>query len=316
MKKIIISLLSFVLAISLAPKIASAATTGTVTVIKQVVNTHTGTKTPANFNIIVQAQNGILAPSIDTFSISFPGSSAGVPVTINAGTYSITETPDVGYSASYSADCSGTLAAGDNKTCTIINSDVPAKVKVIVDVSNTHSGTQQPSNFTVNFASTGGVFTPALDTASISFFGTSAGTDVTFGMGTYNVTLSNLASYSFSYSAGCSGTGALGYTATCTVTAQDPASSGGGSGSGSGGGSVGGTGTGTGGGSGPSLTSAPAGEVAGAFTKNPNLGKNDPQVLGAATSLPRTGFGVDELVSLLYFSLLGGLAFVAKKKHI
>jgi hypothetical protein len=55
---------------------------------------------------------------------SFPGDEAGTPVTLDAGVYSVTEDGPGGYAASYSDDCSGTIALGDNLTCTITNNDV------------------------------------------------------------------------------------------------------------------------------------------------------------------------------------------------
>jgi len=320
-KKFVFGFLSLVVISGLVPVMAKATevSTGTVTVVKQVVNTHGGTKQPGDFTITAIAQGGILAPSVDTYSIDFPGDASGTPVVMGLGSYSFTETEPVGYTASYSPECTGTVTDESSPTtCTIINSDVPATVTVIVNVSNTHGGTQQPGDFTVNFAAAGGLFTPTPNTSGISFPGTASGTPVTFGPGTYGVTLSSLANYTFGYSAGCSGTGALGYTATCTITAQDPVK--GSSGintsfvsSGGGGGSSGGGAPGAG------LTFGngsinPDGQIAGAFTNNPNLGQGNPAVLGAATTLPRTGFGDSALLVLFGLCSLAGLAFVLKKK--
>ena len=39
------------------------------------------------------------------------------------GAYSVSETGPSGYAASYSADCTGTIAIGETKTCTVTNDD-------------------------------------------------------------------------------------------------------------------------------------------------------------------------------------------------
>ena len=43
--------------------------------------------------------------------------------TLDAGSYSVTEDAAPGYAASFSADCSGSLAPGQTKTCTVTNDD-------------------------------------------------------------------------------------------------------------------------------------------------------------------------------------------------
>ena len=56
---------------------------------------------------------------------SFPAPRARAPtVTLGAGSYNVTETGPSGYTASFSADCTGTIAAGQTKTCTVTNDDV------------------------------------------------------------------------------------------------------------------------------------------------------------------------------------------------
>jgi len=55
----------------------------------------------------------------------FAGSESGITVTLNAGSYSANETNSNGYMKTLSADCSGTIAVGETKTCTITNNDIP-----------------------------------------------------------------------------------------------------------------------------------------------------------------------------------------------
>ena len=44
---------------------------------------------------------------------------------LNAGPYSVSEANLPGYDATFSADCNGTIALGETKTCTIVNNDRP-----------------------------------------------------------------------------------------------------------------------------------------------------------------------------------------------
>ena len=95
----------------------SIMTTGTVTVVTNVVNTHGGTDTPADFNISASG-----ASSTPTY---FVGSGAGTKVTVSANTnYGITTVTGLYYSVAYSPDCTGMLAGGDAVTCTITLSDI------------------------------------------------------------------------------------------------------------------------------------------------------------------------------------------------
>ncbi|MBX4190215.1 hypothetical protein KW791_02895, partial [Candidatus Parcubacteria bacterium] len=55
----------------------------------------------------------------------FAGSESGVNVTLNAGAYTADEATNAGYIKTLSADCSGIIANGQTKTCTITNNDMP-----------------------------------------------------------------------------------------------------------------------------------------------------------------------------------------------
>ena len=44
-------------------------------------------------------------------------------VTLGVGSYTVDETPPEGFTVKFSDDCSGTIAAGDQKTCTITNTE-------------------------------------------------------------------------------------------------------------------------------------------------------------------------------------------------
>ncbi|MGM0439160.1 MAG: hypothetical protein ACQEP3_01845 [Patescibacteria group bacterium] len=87
----------------------------TLTVVKEVINDDGGTKVASDFTINVDGTN--VSPS------SFSGSENGVDVTLDAGSYEVTENNLPGYSTSKSDNCSGTIEADETKVCTISNDD-------------------------------------------------------------------------------------------------------------------------------------------------------------------------------------------------
>ena len=90
----------------------------TLTVIKNVIN-NGSSLAASDFTINVSGTNVSLP--------TFPGAvSPGTTLTLNAGSYNVSEIPVLGYSAGYSVNCSGTMAVGDARTCTITNTNVPA----------------------------------------------------------------------------------------------------------------------------------------------------------------------------------------------
>jgi len=87
-------------------------TTGTLTVLKIVSGTTTAT--PSNFTIHVTGNNPTPA--------NFAGSSTGIDVTLSPGAFNVTETgPTSSFNTATTADCAGTIAAGQHLTCTITN---------------------------------------------------------------------------------------------------------------------------------------------------------------------------------------------------
>ena len=96
-----------------------------LTVVKNVVNKHGSTATPADFTMQIAGTVG---------SESFPGSSTGTTKTLHAGNFVVTET---GPTADYDAQlvgCTGTLAVGDDKTCTITNTRKTGTITVVKDL--------------------------------------------------------------------------------------------------------------------------------------------------------------------------------------
>ena len=87
-------------------------------VIKHVINDNGGTAVAGNFTMSVTGTNA--SPN------SFPGvESPGTEVTLDAGSYSVSESALAGYTSDGgSVDCAGTIANGETKTCTFTNDDI------------------------------------------------------------------------------------------------------------------------------------------------------------------------------------------------
>jgi hypothetical protein len=172
-------------------------------VIKNVAGS--GTASPSDFTISATS-TGRDQPSPS----SFPGSSSGTTVTIGQGSYQVTETGiAANYNPTYSSDCSGTISAGQTKTCTVTNTFTPPTGTLIV-TKQVVGGPLQPSDF--NIVVLGNNPSPS------SFTGSSSGTTVTLGEGTFNIVEGGAISYSQSFSGDCAGTISAGQTLTCTIT--------------------------------------------------------------------------------------------------
>ena len=179
-----------------------------LTVIKHVINDNGGSAVAGDFTMNVTATN----PS----SASFPGAEApGTTITLDAGAYSVGETGPSGYAASPSADCSGTIAPGEHKTCTITNNDQAAHLTLVKVVVNDNGGAAIATDFTLS----------ANGPTPISGPG---GVESDVNAGSYALSETNVAGYTAS-AWSCTGgdqNGAnitldLGESATCTITNDD-----------------------------------------------------------------------------------------------
>jgi hypothetical protein len=105
------------------PACAAATTTGNLHIIKQVINNNGGTATASLFNLHVKL-SGIDVAGSPAAGLISPGRS----YTLAPGAYAVSEDANVSYAQSFGGDCDSngniTLAAGDNKTCVIINNDI------------------------------------------------------------------------------------------------------------------------------------------------------------------------------------------------
>ncbi len=171
----------------------------TLTLVKVVTNNNGGTATQSSFQAKI---NGSDVPW-------------GTPQTVTVGSHTVSETSMAGYVASsWGGDCAAngtiTLAAGENKTCTITNDDAPGVLRVIKVVVNNNGGTAEADDF--SFTVNGGAATA---------FESDGQNDVGVNAGTYTVTEVAAAGYSTTYSNCGSVSVALGETETCTITNDD-----------------------------------------------------------------------------------------------
>jgi len=106
---------------------AAPSTVATLNVITLVVNANGGTAVPSSFSINVKNAGVDVAGS--------PASGASVPgttYTLSPGAYAVSEPSNTLYTQSFTGACDSngnvTLSAGDDDTCTIVNTDIPAPV--------------------------------------------------------------------------------------------------------------------------------------------------------------------------------------------
>ncbi|HTM69094.1 MAG TPA: hypothetical protein VL426_07460 [Candidatus Binatia bacterium] len=262
----------------------------TLTVTKVVINDNGGTKVVSDFSLFVN---------------SVPVTS-GAASTLAAGSYVVSETPDAGYAGTIGGDCDSqgnvSLAAGDNKSCTITNNDIappvippeetptpppgggggnpsPALVTVITVVINDDGGTLGVGDFPAALTTTLTQTIPGVGASGVS---------TVVNPGTFSVAGNTSTTYSLTPSGDCSGTVNYGQNKVCTLTYNDPPAAS----------------------SPPPAPPAPPTPPPAPPAPTPTvLGATDdapvPEVLGASTDeLPRTGSGILPM-------LLAGLAAAA-----
>jgi hypothetical protein len=174
-----------------------------LTIKKHVINNNGGVKVASDFTMNVVANN----PSSSTF----PGSEAGTQITLNAGAYEVGESLISGYTMSTSTNCTGSIAIGEEKTCTVTNDDEPAHLIVIKHVDNGNTGaTTTASAFTIHINGTAG---------SANFAGSeNPGISTVLNAGNYEVSEDVMTGYVMTTSTDCVGSITNGETKTCTIT--------------------------------------------------------------------------------------------------
>ncbi len=85
-------------------------------VTKVVINDNSGEKEASDFEMTISGNSANPA--------NFPGNEWGQSVGLNEGNYSVNEVNHDGYTQSFSGNCSGIIAIGQTKYCTITNDDI------------------------------------------------------------------------------------------------------------------------------------------------------------------------------------------------
>ncbi len=161
-----------------------------LTVIKHVINDNGGVKTAGDFAMTI---GGVTVVGGATFA---GAASPGVTREVVPGVYNITETQLAGYAASFSADCAGSIALGENKTCTITNNDIISTIGLIKTATPTVVAAGGNITYTLAWSVTGSnpvtnaVITDPIP-ANTSFV--SAANGGTFSAGTVTWNLGTLA---------------------------------------------------------------------------------------------------------------------------
>ena len=194
-----------------------------LTLRKDVINDHGGTRTPADF---------VLTAGGPTPISGIHGSAPVTSAPVQSGTYTLSETGPKGYTASdYVCSIDGgpqvtgnTITLGNEQAaiCTVVNRDQPASLTLSKIVRNDHGGTATPADFTLSAAG---------PTPISGVSGNAAVTNATVHAGVYTLSETNLPGYSAgAYSCvvngGASASGnsltlGPGDAAVCTVTNTD-----------------------------------------------------------------------------------------------
>ncbi|MEI7749771.1 MAG: VWA domain-containing protein [Candidatus Moraniibacteriota bacterium] len=181
---------------------------GTLIVKKVVVNDNGGTMAATSFAFNV---NGGTSTSFIQDGDAAHGKNT---VSVNAGTYTVTEPSVSGYETTYDNCKNVVIPNGETKTCTITNNDIPAHLIVIKHVNNNSDGTKSAGQFSTTIS--------GVTTANPTANGSEAGVDnILTTVGSYTVDEGAHAGYEKSLSSDCTGTIALGETKTCIITNDD-----------------------------------------------------------------------------------------------
>ncbi len=184
-------------------------TQGTIKIITNVTNDNGGTANATDFTSMPLGTN--VSPNTQQ-----PGSVSGVDFLIDPGSYGTILYLQTGYSLVSATDCSGSIVAGETKTCTLNVDDQPATITVYKQVINDNGGTAVPSDATI--------IVDATDPSQSSFAGSDEGTVITVDAGEYSIDEDSESmpfGYAKTLSAGCSGALSIGQSAICTITNDD-----------------------------------------------------------------------------------------------
>lgn len=108
-----------------------------VIIVQTVVNNNGTNKTPSDFTAHVSGTSPLTqGVTCSSTQCDFPGSATGVVVAVSAGSYSVSQNNVSGFSQVLSGQCTGTIAGGEVRTCTITNTTITTTLIVIANVTN------------------------------------------------------------------------------------------------------------------------------------------------------------------------------------
>ncbi len=117
--------------------------TGSIKVVKDVINDNGGTKTYADFHFTLGGNQYSFDPTTS------PDGEKTVTLPVGSGPFTVTE-PEantMGYATTYSNCANLTVVAGQTQTCTITNNDVSPTLTLVKTVVNNNGGTATSANF-------------------------------------------------------------------------------------------------------------------------------------------------------------------------
>jgi hypothetical protein len=172
--------------------------------------------------IVQNNDGGELGVSDFTLYVDDEEVTSGAENLLDAGKYTVSEDDEDGYVGVIGGDCDAngdvTLLPGDDKECTITNSDVAAGLTVIKQITNNNGGTSVVADFALTV--TGSDLVP-------NAFTSGAGENLPAD--TYVVTETGPAGYQSTFSGDCDSDGKVtlevGDTKVCTITNDDIAPS-------------------------------------------------------------------------------------------
>src|SRR6185503_9377213 len=139
-------------------------------------------------------------------------------ITVNAGSYSVTEPAVTGYTTTYDNCTNVAVTNGGSATCTITNNDQAGTLIVKKVVVNNNGGTKIATDFT--FKVNGGTAQAFLQDGADTLKGRN---DLTVNAGSYSVVEPAVAGYGTTYD-NCTDVAVTnGGSATCTITNNDDA---------------------------------------------------------------------------------------------
>lgn len=176
--------------------VCPAATTASLTIIKNVVNAYTGTLTPADFNL------HLTLDGVDVSGSPAVGSSTGTVYWLEPGDYVVSEEAVTGYTHAFSGDSTDgtiTLVAGATKTITVTNSDInpavtTATLTIYKQVDNRFGGTLTSADFNLH------VMLNGIDVTGSPAVGSSTGTVYVLEAGNYVISEDAVTGYTLVFS--------------------------------------------------------------------------------------------------------------------